>query len=211
MRRLPVSVLAMLAFAVLIGGCATPPPVPSDVFYRLDVPESGRALAADARFDLTLEIRPFDADGILGERALVYTEGDHGALLQYSYHFWVEGPSQAVQRELADHLRATEGFTRVLTPRFRVRPDIEILGRIGRLEQVIVGEGVARVVVELEIGAERVTRDGGLLVLNTYRVDAPAADASPGSAATAMRAALRDIFDQFTGDLAAALAAQPRR
>lgn len=211
MPRSPVFVFALLAFVLLIGGCATPPPVPSDVFYRLDVPAPDGPIATGPRFDLTLEIRPFDADGILGERALVYSEGDDGVLLQYSYHFWVEGPSQAVQRELAEHLRATGRFARVLTPRFRVRPDVEILGRIGRLEQVIEGEGAARVLVELEIGAERVTRDGGLLVLNTYRVDAPATDASPASAATAMRSALRGIFDRFTEDLAAALADQPRR
>lgn len=211
MRRLPVSALALLALVVLFAGCATPPPVPSDIFYRLDVSEPDPSVAVDPRFDLTLEVRPFDADGILGERAIVYAQRDDGALLQYSYHFWVEGPSQAVQRELADHLRATGRFERVLTPRFRVRPDIEILGRIGRLEQVVESEGAASVVVELEIGAERVTRDGGLLVLHTYRVEAPAADASPASAAMAMRSALREIFDRFTEDLMAALADQPGR
>ncbi len=211
MRRLTAFTLSLLAFAMLAGGCATPPPVPSDVFYRLDVPTPDGPAATVPRFDLTLEIRPFDADGILGERALVYSEGDDGALLQYSYHFWVEGPSQAVQRELAEHLRATERFTRVLTPRFRVRPDVEILGRIGRLEQVLTDESAARVVVELEIGAERVTRGGGLLVLNTYRVEAPAVDASPASAASAMRSALRDIFDRFTEDLTVALSGQPLR
>lgn len=155
-----------------------------------------------------IEVRPFEADGLAAERAMVYAEGD-GALRQYNYHYWVESPTAAIQRELTDHLRATGLFEQVVTPRFRVRPDVEVQGRVARLEQRLDGAGVARVVVEMEIGAQRTGRGLELVVLRTYTVERDAADASPAAAAEATRSALREIFDRFTADLAAGLRQSP--
>lgn len=196
----PFRRLLAAAAVMAVAACAQPP-VPTDTFYRLDVPDP--EAAAQAPLGGIVEVRPFDADGLASERAMVYAEGD-GALRQYNYHFWVDSPTAAIQRELTDHLRATGLFTQVLTPRFRVRPDVEVQGRVARLEQRI-ADGTATVVVEMEIGAQRTGRGLDLLVLNTYRVERPAADASPAAAGEATRAAVREIFDRFTADLAAAL------
>jgi ABC-type uncharacterized transport system auxiliary subunit len=199
-RFFPRGVLLALALALALGACAQAP-VPSDTFYRLGVHSAAVPPSLQPVFDVAVEVRPFDADGILAERALVYVTADAGSLGQYSYHFWVEPPAQAVQRELTDHLRRSGRFGEVVTSRFRVRSDVAVLGRIGRLEQVLKAEGTAGVVVELEIGAERTGREGGLLTLNTYRVESPANDASPAAAVAAMRTALLEIFERFTADL----------
>lgn len=195
-RRL-LSAVALLA----VAACAQPP-VPTDTFYRLEVPEP--QATAQAAVGGVIEVRPFEADGLAAERAMVYAEGD-GALRQYNYHYWVESPTAAIQRELTDHLRATGLFDQVVTPRFRVRPDVEVQGRVARLEQRLDGAGAARMVVEMEIGAQRTGRGLELVVLRTYTVEREAADASPAAAAEATRSALREIFDRFTADLAAGL------
>jgi ABC-type uncharacterized transport system auxiliary subunit len=207
-RRL-VMPAPFLGALLVLGACAQAP-VPNDTFYRLEVSDPEATGGTGMPLDAVVEVRPFDADGILGERALVYVESPQGSLHQYSYHFWVEPPTQAIQRELTEHLRGTGYFAQVLTPRFRERSDVKVQGRIGRLEQVLGSSGAASVVVELEIGAERTVRGGGLLVLNTYRVEAPASDASPAAAALAKRAALREVFERFTEDLRLALAGLPR-
>ena len=193
----------LLGLVLVLGACAQAP-VPSDTFYRLEI-QSETTPPVQPVFDVAVEVRPFDADGILAERALVFITAEAGSLRQYSYHFWVEPPAQAVQRELTDYLRHSGRFAEVVTPRFRVRSDIAVLGRIGRLEQVLEADGTAGVLVELEIGAERTGREGGLLTLNTYRVEAPADDASPAAAVTAMRTALHAIFERFNRDLELAL------
>jgi ABC-type uncharacterized transport system auxiliary subunit len=198
-----VSVAGLLAVPLLaLIGCAQPP-IPSDTFYRLEVADpapAGRQVS-----DATVEVRAIDADGLASERALIYSEPGSSSLRQYNYHFWVEAPTVAVQRELTDHLRASGLFGQVVTPRFRIRPDIEVQGRIARLEQYL-ESGSARVVAELELGAQRTGRGMDLLLLDTYRAERPAADASPAAAAEALEAALEDIFSRFTADLTARLA-----
>lgn len=207
------SVLAVLAIALPLAACAPVGEVPTDSFHRLSVAPPASA-AGQAAFPGVVEVRAVDADGILAERALAFSDGgeggEGGVLRQYSYHFWVESPAQAVQRELADYLRASGRVGQVVTPRFRVRPDVEVQGRLGRLEQVMTPGGGAKAVVELELGAERTGRDGALVLLRTYRAEAPAADASPAAAAAAVRAALGDIFGRFTDDLIQALTTDGR-
>lgn len=204
MTSLPFRRFLAVAMMAVVTACAQPP-VPTDTFYRLDVADPERA--PGPAVGGVVEVRSLDADGLMAERAIVYSDAGSPSLRQYNYHFWVEAPTAAVQRELTDHLRATGLFEQVVTPRFRVRPDVEVQGRIARMEQILDGNGGARVVVELELGAQQTGRGMGLLLLDTYRVEAPAVDASPGAAAEAMRAALQDIFVRFTADLAAAMRA----
>lgn len=155
-----------------------------------------------------VEVRPLEADGILAERAIAYIEADGLAVRQYSYHFWIEAPTQAVQRELSNYLRATGLFGEVVTPRLRARPDIEVQGRIGRFEQILDGNGGSRVMIELELGASHTGRGLELLFLETYRVETPAPDGTPTGASIAFREGLGEIFDRFGSDLAIRLAAQ---
>ncbi|MFA7430772.1 MAG: ABC-type transport auxiliary lipoprotein family protein [Rhodospirillaceae bacterium] len=199
--RRVLSVIAVLA----VAACAQPP-IPTDTFYRLDVADPAPAGGAPV-FDGIIEVQAFAADGLASERALIYSEPGTPTLRQYSYHFWVEAPTEAVQRELTDHLRASGLFGKVVTPRFRVRPDLEIQGRIARLEQYLEGNGTARVVAEVELGAQRTGRGLGLVMLETYRIERPAANASPTAAAEALRDAMGEIFARFTTDLAAKLTA----
>ncbi len=201
---MPLRRILPLLVALSVAACAQPP-VPTDTFYRLEVPEP--PAAGSQVFDGVVEVRAFDADGLAAERSLVYSEPGSPTLRQYNYHFWVESPAVAVQRELADSLRASGLFEQVVTPRFRVSPDLEIQGRIARLEQYLEGPDSARVVVEIELGAQRTGRGLGLVMLESYRVERPAADASPAAAAEAFRAALAEIFDRFRTDLAARLRA----
>lgn len=206
--RFVLAVVAPLALGAILalGACAAAGPVPTDTFYRLTVePPAVPVVSGPPRVE-ALEVRPLDADGILAERALVFSDGsDGGSLRQYSYHFWAEAPTQAVQRELAEYLRRSGIAGQVVTPRFRVRPDVDVQGRIGRLEQVLESGGAAQAVVEVELGAERVGRDGGLVLLRTYRAEVPVASPDAAAATEAMRRALSDIFARFTADLAQAL------
>lgn len=198
-----LAVLAAVGMAVLLGGCSQEP-VPKDAFYRLEVAPPASPLTAKARFDGAVEIRPFAADGLLSQRAIVFSQqgGPSPAdspLEQYSYHFWAEAPPQALQMSLTSSLRNSGIFQTVVTPELRVMVDYEVQGRLVHFDHLRTATSAA-MDVEMELGLTQ--RKGlRLLHLKVYHVRQEARDGSVQAAAEAAREALQKIFSQFESDL----------
>lgn len=182
----------------LLGACALSEAPPGDHFYRLDVP------VPSARFERPplpgmLEVARMAADGLVGDRAVVYVQADQPhEVFDYNYHFWNQPPGDMVQDQLIRFLRAANAADRVLSPDLRIPPDYVVEGRIRRFEQRFDG-GVA-MVVELELGLVRVA-DQNLLLLKSYRTAQPAPSDTVADAAAATNTALAAIFAEFAADL----------
>lgn len=187
--------------AVLFLGACSQPPVPKDSFYRLEADLPQRQFA-EPPLPGVVEISRFSADGVINERALAYTDPD-GKLQQYSYHYWVESPTQLVQDALVRAFRESGAAVRAVTPAMRLRPHYLMQGKLHRFEQVMQGES-ARAVVELEVSLTQ-ARDGALILLETYRVERPARDDSVRAAVNALRAAVADLTARLLDDLKARL------
>lgn len=192
--------LAVVAAALLApGACGGGSEVPRDSFYRLDVPAPERSFAEPPLAGV-VEVARLAGDGVVNDRAIAYS-GEAGKLQQYSYHYWVESPTQLVQDALVAALRDSGAAGRAATPAMRLRPDYLVQGKLHRFEQVIEGEG-ARGIVALELSVTR-ARDGRLVLLETYRSEAAAADASVRAAVAALRRAVAEALGGLLADLAA--------
>lgn len=197
-RRARASALLASCVLILIG-CAQPE-LPRDAFHRLAVADP-QSRPGPPLLPGTLEIQRLSADGLTGERPLLYAFRDEPQVLrQYSYNFWNDVPPAIVQEQLVRYLRAARAADTVVTPGLRQRADYELVGTIKRFEQVIgPPHGVT---VEAELGMVRV-KDDKLLLLKTYRAERPSAEDTPAAAATAINEAIDHIFAHFVEDLAA--------
>ena len=193
-RRLPsaaaVALLSLLA-------CA-PTPVPRLRFYRLAPDREAPVGAAPAILDGVLVINRFTADTLLGERPIVYGNGDSAELHQHRYDYWVEPPPDMLEDRLAAHLRARRAATVVARPEMRLRPDYVLRGRVRRFERVVGGGN--RAVIETEI---TVTDASDRLVwTGVYKADVAANGDGVRAAVAAFDRGVADILDRFTADLA---------
>lgn len=170
---------------------------PQDSYYRMSEPES--VAPAGAALDGTLVVPRLLADGLVGERNLIYVEENSPQVLrQYNYHFWSESPTRMIQDRSVEYLRLARIATLVTTPEFRAAADYQLTGKIRRLEQI---RGPApRVVVSLEFGLYRV-RDNRLLYLHTYEEELKIDSNDVAPAASAMSAALQNILSRLSRDL----------
>jgi ABC-type uncharacterized transport system auxiliary subunit len=190
-------ICVLFPLVALLSGCATPGVVPQDSYYRMGDPES--VVAASSTLDGTLVVPRFLADGLLGERNLVYVqENSPQVLRQYNYHFWSESPTRMIQERTVEYLRRARVATTVVTPEFRAPADYQLTGKIRRLEQI--RGPTPRVVVSLEFGLYRV-RDNRLLHLHTYVQEQDLDGNDVGHAASAVSAALLQILFRLSEDL----------
>jgi ABC-type uncharacterized transport system auxiliary subunit len=187
----------LLPLAALLAGCAAPMVPPQDSFYRMAEPES--VAAAGAALDGTLVVPRLLADGLLGERNLIYVEENSPQVLrQYNYHFWSESPTRMIQDRCVEYLRLARVATMVTTSEFRAAADYQLTGKIRRLEQI---RGPSpRVVVSLEFGLYQV-RDNRLLHLHTYEQKLDVGSNGVAAAASAMSAAVLNILSRLSEDL----------
>lgn len=136
--------IVMLGIAALVACGGTPP---KDSFYRLPGIDAGDR-PAEISDGPIIYIPPFDADGLHGERALVYAHDDGTSLEQYTYHYWADSPRLLLQQALAVRVRATRRV--VTTP--SAEAGYTLRGRIVRLEVQEAGKGAtAEVSLEFEL------------------------------------------------------------
>jgi cholesterol transport system auxiliary component len=184
---------SILLLGACFGGAA-----PSDSFYRLEVP-SPAALPSPALQGI-VEVGRFAAEGLTGERALLYSYRDKpDQVLRYGYQLWVEPPAVLLETEMVRLLRDAQVAPTVVTADLRVPPDFLIEGRLHRFEQVI-GSPFG-VVVEMELNLVRL-RTSELLLQRRYRVEKPTFGDQPAEAVQAYQAAVGEIFGRFLTDLA---------
>jgi cholesterol transport system auxiliary component len=146
---------ACLLLLLGLVGCATNP-LPDYRYYRPSPSLPVSALAKPLLSD-TIEVQYFRADGVLGERPIVYTSSDEPQKLsQYHYQLWTDPPGAILQRRMSD-LLAQYGIAKRLTVRASAREEpIQLTGTIERLERIKSGAGTqVAVALRLRLEAHR--------------------------------------------------------
>lgn len=197
MTRIPISRLLPAALLLgTLGGClGAAPPIPRDHYYRVTV-EPASALSVP--FPGIISVAPIEADGLLRERPLLFSQNGAREIQQHDYHYWTEAPPHMLQAQLVRYLRRSGAAEVVITPDLRLPADFEVTGRIRRFERLLSGE-TARVVAELELAMTEVAT-ARLIVVQSYSAQAPATDDSVEASVRALDTALADIFARFLAD-----------
>lgn len=203
MNRQPMASVREIGLAVLtvtvLAGC-TQPPVPEDTFFRLTLDAPARQFEAPPLHG-TVEVQRFSADGLIGERALVYdSDAGRQRLHQRHYHFWTDSPTRMLQELLVEYLREANLAPQVVTPEHRARSDYVVDGKIKRFEYVTASPGRATVVLELSL---RRLSDDELLILSTYQAEAGSGDDSAVGSVRALEQAVSGAYTRFLEDLSA--------
>jgi len=189
-------ILPSLLIAPVLAGCfGSAPPVPREHYYRLLVPTPVQS-SVEIPLPGVVTVELLQADGLLRERALLYSEsGQSYELQQHNYHFWNDAPPRMLQDQMVAYLRRSGVAGLVVTPDTRVRSDYRVSGKARRLERQL-GGGPPRVFVEIELALLRVS-DETLLVVESYTAEEPAADDSVEAAIVALNRATARVFDRF--------------
>ncbi len=192
MKRL----LVLACAAPLLAGClGSAPPVPRDHYYRLLVPTPEQS-AGEAPLPGIMTVELLQADGLLRERPLLYSEsGESYELQQHNYHYWNDAPPRMLQDQMVTYLRRSGVSRQVVTPDMRIRADYQVSGKVRRLERLL-GGGPPRVFVEIELALLRLS-DDRVLVVETFSAEEPAEDESVDASIVALNRATAEIFDRF--------------
>lgn len=147
----------LLAAGLLLQSCSAPEPIPDFRYYRMAPPISVPKLAAPL-LDRPLVLQDFRADGVHGERPILYSnDPDSLKISQYHYQLWNDPPPVMVQRRLLDML-ADAGVSAHVTDRLATRiPIYRLQGTIYRFERVLVDGQATEAVVAMRL---RIDADG---------------------------------------------------
>ena len=186
-RALALLMAGMLA----LTGCGGTPK--KDTFYRLpEVAGSGTIKVDDGPL---LYIPPLEADGLHGERALVYAHDDGTTLEQYTYHYWVDSPRVLLQQALAGKLRETH---RVVTSASADARYI-LRGRILRFERQ---GNDTRASADVALEFELVAADSDSVEFaRAYTRSVALTDDAMGTSAGALGEAAQDVLANLVSDL----------
>jgi len=180
----------LIVLSLLLGGCGSLPPVPTDRFYRLQplgVSHAAKVLSG------VVDVQDFRADSLYAERPIIYSEeGNLRLLRQYHYHLWLYPPAQMVR----SHFVASLGGALDLSGG-RAAPNV-LNGRVANFERVVSGKN-SKAVVALEL---HLLAGGKLLLYKTYKAEQLASDDSLTAFAEAMELALAKIYYGFLADVA---------
>lgn len=196
MTRLILPVLMLLSLGGCLGSTA---PIPRDHYYRILVPMPTATLEAPSLPGI-VSVPPFEADGLLRERPLLFSpDGRPHELQQYVYHYWTDPPPRMLQDQLAGYLRQSRLAREVVTPNLRVRPNFEVVGRLKRLERML-GKASPQVSVELELALIGLSEDR-ILVIRSYAAARDARDDSVQASVVAFNQAVTEVFGRFLADI----------
>ncbi len=145
-----VRLLAMLGVFAL-AACSAPELAPDFRYYRL-APAGDIAVLPQSLLDAPLVLDGFRADGVHGERPILYSnDPDSLKISQYHYQLWNDPPPIMVQR------RFQELFTKAhvapyVTDRLGLRErGYRLQGSIYRFERVLVAGAPAEIVVGMRL------------------------------------------------------------
>lgn len=204
-RRASAAVFSALVLGAALGGCGTSSAPPQDSFYRLEAEDAGRRYGQPL-LPGTVEVNRFSADGVTGERAILYSDGDR-QLRRYSYHYWVDSPTRLAQQSLIEELRQAAAATTVVSPDLRVPADWRVSGEMERLEHHRSGEEPTSVMVSVEISVVN-ARTGELVMVDSFQATRPVESQRVAAAVGAFNGAWTDIVASFLDRLAEAAAAR---
>jgi ABC-type uncharacterized transport system auxiliary subunit len=192
-----------LAASLLLGGCSAPDPIPDFRYYRLAAPAVAAPLPAPV-LDRPLVVEAFRADGVHGERPILYAnDRDSLRINQYHYQLWNDPPPVLAQRHFIAGLAAAGVAPQVSD---RLSPRVEayrLRATLFRFERVFVERQPVEVVVGLRLRLDRDGTDLPVLEL-AEEVRVPVAGRRVEDAAIALSAGL----DRIIADLVRRLEAR---
>jgi ABC-type uncharacterized transport system auxiliary subunit len=148
--------LALGAATLLLQSCGSIDPLPDYRYFRLPAPAEVPARSGYL-LDKPVEVQAFRADGLFGERPMVYSfEPEPDRLLQYHYQLWGDPPGAFLQRRFVDLMQAHR-LSALVSARTSPRAEPVVLsGYIERLERIKPASTAApwRVAVRLRLRLE---------------------------------------------------------
>lgn len=194
---------ALALAALVLSGCFAPPPLPDDVYYKLQLAPAAQRFEAPRVAGLVVVERPAAAS-VYNSRDLAYSDGPANLHLSY-YHYqhWADPPPQLLQQGLVDHLRSANFAPSVAAEAGRLLPAYRISGVVRRFERQK-SESGWQVAVSLELRADPVAGDKPVL-LQQYDAVVPADGDDMEATVKAFSAATGSLFDRFVADFSQAL------
>ncbi len=187
---------ATISIALALAACMTSPPAPTDTYYRLrpgEIPAAGVS-----QLPMSLHVQRFTADGLLRERAMLYSDDDgHRVLKQHVYHYWLDNPA----RLLHDYWTAQLQGSNPMQVGQSSATDYALHGRLRRMERLLSPDRVD-VALSLELSL-RNNATGRNIVQRRYDVVEPATSDRVVDSVKAYEAALQLILVQFIADVRA--------
>ena len=188
---------ALLGLALALSGCfGSAPPVPKEQYFRL-LASSDPAPVANPLSGI-VEIPPFQAEGVMGERPLLFTQDNGLKLEQRDYAYWTDPPPAMLRDQLIAFLRTTKLADQVVPSELRVGAQYRVEGRIKRLEQIAGPKNGGAIALELAL-IDKTT--DAIVVSGSYEVTKDASGPNIDDAVHALNAGLNEIFARFAADL----------
>lgn len=180
----------LLAIIGSLSACATPE-VPKEQYFRL-VAAPGD-IHVSKPLDGGIEVPPFDADGVMQERPLLFTADGGHKLEQRTYAYWTYPPPQMLRDQLVTYLRAAQLAPQIEPSELRVDSKYVIHGTVRRLEQTANPDGGT---IEVELAL--LTRDeNDVIVSKVFHVDQSTTDGRIDTAVSALNDGMNKIFHDF--------------
>jgi ABC-type uncharacterized transport system auxiliary subunit len=151
------SILFMLAVSIVLVGCAGKVKYPN--YYTLNVPPPPDPPVQEG-VRTSLAVREFRSPTYLRQGAIVYRPSAE-RIGFYNYHRWAIDPREFVTNAVADRLRASGSYARVILYDGHADADYIVSGRLEKLEEVDYEGGVK---VEVAISAQMTKLDTGATV-----------------------------------------------
>jgi ABC-type uncharacterized transport system auxiliary subunit len=197
-RRLTLALIALCA--LLLAGCSAPQAIPDFRYYRL-APAAPMAALPAPLLDQPLVVTDFRADGVHGERPILYSnDPDSLKTSQYHYQLWNDPPPVMVQRRLQELLSAAR-VSAYVTDRLSPRTTgYRLTGAIHRFERVLVEGQPTEAVMGVRL---RLQLDGAELPLieRDYLLRMPVSGPRVEDSAVALSAAVDEVARRLIKDL----------
>lgn len=209
LSAMPLRGLSAMAILLALGGCASTP-LPDYRFYR-PVSDAQFTELASPALDQPLEVDVFRANGVFGERPIVYSlSAEPQKLSQYHYQLWTDPPGTILQQRFIDVLRGMK-VAPLVTGRVSPRSEpSKLVGMIERLERVRLAPGQWTVAVALRIRVETHRGTQALLEKRYQRV-LPVEGAAMAASVEQFAVAVDDIAAEVGRDLMAMTSSNARQ
>jgi ABC-type uncharacterized transport system auxiliary subunit len=190
----------LMSMLLALGACSAPEAIPDFRYYRLAPPAQIAALPVPV-LDKPLVLEGFRADGVHGERPILYANDADGIKVnQYHYQMWNDPPPVMVQRRMQELLSAAN-VSAYVTDRLSSRqPSYRLSGTIHRFERVLVEGQPTEVVfgVRLRLQGSAAERP---LIESDEVVRVPVAGPRVEDAAIALSAAVDQVALRLVAEL----------
>jgi cholesterol transport system auxiliary component len=157
MKKHLTSILFILAVSIALVGCAGKVKYPN--YYTLNVPPPPDPPVQEG-VRTSLAVREFRSPTYLRQGAIVYRPSAD-QIGFYNYHRWAVDPREFVTNAVADRLRASGNFARVILYDGHSDADYILSGRLEKLEEVDYEGGIK---VQVAISAQMTKLDSGATV-----------------------------------------------